>query len=661
MFDTPAKIVCILSLILFSFNACTVKDKNIVIYFEKTKTDSQNSTLKWLADKDNFRKSSYFETFEKYYCSNINNKNYIAASKALEIVSIQEINFEQYSERFFQIVTSFRDNYGQEIGEKKLGFLYFHIGSYQINQNYYKKAIENFKKIIAIGDFDYKSCEDVAYAYCDIGFCYSAIGEQNKAMEANLKSITYFDKNGNQDAKAVSYGNIALVHLFSKNYKKAELFFDKAIAHYNSSENIAIGMHNKTILYEEINDPKMYALIDSTYKYFNKSNVDNGPLKIAVYTYYVKKLLYDKDYKSAKVILNECKELVEDLNSGTSSDDYYSALAEYELATMDQILDTNLMLRALHVAEENDHYQNQMIYNGVLLENAIKNENFKQALFYSQKYDESEDKLATREIIAKTMELNEKHKATEKEHEIKIQKQTITAKNSTILIMILTLIAFALVAAVLYFRRKKNKILLKSKKAILFTKQLFEKTEEERKRIASDLHDSVSHELLALKSSKGFNIEEDKKAIDAIINDVRNISRNLHPIMFEKIGLRDSVQHLIDRLQASSDILINSEIDYHKNLSLSDELQVYRIIQEALTNIIKYAKAVAAKVEIREKNGVLFLKIIDNGIGFDVAKQMNSNQSFGIHNILERSKAVGGVPKIISSSKGTRIEIEIKN
>ncbi len=652
--------VCFLSLLFIGLNSCNPKEKKGVIYQEVKDEPPKDSTLKWLKERDNFNKTNYFETFEKFYQSKTANKNYTEAKDAIEIVSEQEIYFEKYSERFLKIIEKFRDNYKDRISSKNLAFLYCYLGSYQVDQSDYKNAIINFKKIIEIGAFDYKSCEDVAYAYCDIAFCYSATGEQQKAMSANLESIKYFERAGDEDGKAVSYGNIALVHLFSKNYKKAEEFFDKALRHYNSKENIAIGLHNKILLYEETSDPKMYTWIDSTYRYFNQNEIEDEPLKVAIYTYYVKKLIHDNQNEKAAIILNECKEIVEKLNSTSSWDEYYVALAEYELANNNKILDTNLILKALKVVEENDHYQNQIVFNKMLMENAIKQNNFQQALKYSEKFNKASDKLATREMIAKTMELNEKHRTKEIKQEIKLQKQTINNKNSTILLMMLSIIAFLLIATVLYFRRKQIKILNENKRTALYTKQLLEKTEEERKRIASDLHDSVSHELLSLKNSQGIDIEEDKKSIDAIINDVRNISRNLHPVMFEKIGLSDSVQNLIDRLQSTSEILINSEINYNKSLSVSAELQIYRIIQEALTNIIKYAKAIAAKVEIIENEGSIIVRIMDNGIGFDVEKQMDTNKSFGLHNILERSKAIGGLPKISSSEKGTSIQIEIR-
>jgi signal transduction histidine kinase len=192
-----------------------------------------------------------------------------------------------------------------------------------------------------------------------------------------------------------------------------------------------------------------------------------------------------------------------------------------------------------------------------------------------------------------------------------------------------------------------------------FTKQLLENTEEERRRIASDLHDSISHELLNLKSMFNQDLILVNAKIDIIINDIRGISRNLHPVMFDKIGLVLNIEQLVDRIQNQNNFFINTNINYKGTLSSADELQIYRIIQEALTNIIKYAQAHAAKITILEDKNKITIEIKDNGKGFDVKQALNSGKAFGLHNIIERSRVVGGEANIDSSGEGTIIYINI--
>jgi two-component system NarL family sensor kinase len=130
--------------------------------------------------------------------------------------------------------------------------------------------------------------------------------------------------------------------------------------------------------------------------------------------------------------------------------------------------------------------------------------------------------------------------------------------------------------------------------------------------------------------------------------------------MFDKIGLKATIDQMVERTQNINDFMVTAEIDYKGFLTSSVELQIYRIIQEALSNSIKYADAVAAKISVMENKSNIVIEIKDNGKGFNVQETLNNNHSFGLHNIIERSRAIGGEAKIVSDPSGTIITIEIK-
>lgn len=248
-------------------------------------------------------------------------------------------------------------------------------------------------------------------------------------------------------------------------------------------------------------------------------------------------------------------------------------------------------------------------------------------------------------------------------NEKKIQLQHLASQKSTIGFLLAGLIVILLSSIVYYLRLQQRQ---SQKEAIIqskFTQRLFESTEDERGRIARDLHDGLSHELLTLKrtlASEGLHKNTTTK-IDHIINDVRQISRNLHPVMLESLGLKICLDTLCEQYMNSGSLFISHQINYHNILSKPSELQVFRIIQEALNNIIKYAKADAAKLSIETNNNVTEISIQDNGIGFDVNTVLNSGKSFGLISIQQRSKAIGGIAHITSNQNGTLININIPN
>ncbi|MBP8156709.1 MAG: hypothetical protein KAX81_06745, partial [Leadbetterella sp.] len=132
-----------------------------------------------------------------------------------------------------------------------------------------------------------------------------------------------------------------------------------------------------------------------------------------------------------------------------------------------------------------------------------------------------------------------------------------------------------------------------------------------------------------------------------------------HPVMFDKIGLIPNVEQLLERVQNQNNFFVSAELKYSGFLTSADELQIYRIIQEALTNIIKYAKAHAAKISIIDDSSQLLIEIKDNGVGFNVKETLNSQKAFGLHNIIERSRIIGGIAHIGSNSEGTTVSIKI--
>jgi signal transduction histidine kinase len=244
-----------------------------------------------------------------------------------------------------------------------------------------------------------------------------------------------------------------------------------------------------------------------------------------------------------------------------------------------------------------------------------------------------------------------------------LQLQEIARKNATIGFLGTSVLAILLAAALFYLWFKKRQAQVEAARQAevqaAFTQQLFAETEAERARIARDLHDGISHELLGLKRSSLTDNNEAAQKVDGVIESIRQISRNLHPVMLDSIGLQLSIETFCEQFAEAHNIFINYNIDYSKVLDKNTELQVFRIIQEALTNAAKHAHAQAADVSMSDYNNGVLLKIQDNGKGFEVEKILNSGKSFGLQSIIERAKIINTKAEINSTPKGTIIELKI--
>lgn len=236
----------------------------------------------------------------------------------------------------------------------------------------------------------------------------------------------------------------------------------------------------------------------------------------------------------------------------------------------------------------------------------------------------------------------------------------VKQRNLWLAIIVFLILLFLIFLRLMMALKRKKRLREDVQMRARFTRQLFEVTEDERKRIASDLHDSIGNDLVNLRQMVDVEPGSLKMKIDTVIDEVRNISRNLSPAMFERVGLKITLEQLVERIQYSKNFMLTAELNYKGGLNPKDELQVYRIIQEAITNILKHADAIAGKIVLEESDELILIEIKDNGKGFSVSNSMNSTKAFGIHSILERSNAIGGDAQIQSDSSGTKIEIKIK-
>nr|WP_294933995.1 sensor histidine kinase [uncultured Flavobacterium sp.] len=656
-----SRIISIITLIIFL--GCGDKKENEVIY-KKEKPVKEDATKAWLHKVENYKKSkNYLSVLHKYYNQKIEEENYLQAAEVLDIACVYLADSYDFNAPFMATIKEFDAKYREEVPALKTTFVDAYLANYYFDKYNLKKACEHFKNITLLEPNDYNSCYNTARAYYDLSYIYYIMGKQNLSLASNQKSFEYFSKIDNPKGLAFVYSNYANIYTAIGDKKRAIQNADKAIKAYKSIDNtynVYIGLINKISIYDFMKDSRKAALIDSTYQAFTDSKDDSKILKIKLYDFKAENLIQENKLTEAKKILDDVKPIVEEIDSDDLTQEYKVTLAQYEIKNNPDYSNFDDIKKALPTLINNQQYEKVTMFYGVLQNNAIQNNDFKNALHYEaqkQIIADSIGNIATREKIA---ELETIYQTEKKEQEIAIQKTTILNKNTTIALLASLFLGLFLTAAVYITRQKQKKLKLEKQNAQLYTKQLLEKTEEERKRIASDLHDSVSHELLSLKNSFEEKNEVTNTKIDSIINDIRIISRNLHPIMFDKIGLKSSIEQLVERTQSINDFMVTAELEYSESLSTADELQLYRIIQEALSNIIKYANAVAAKITISENNNSLFVEIKDNGKGFNVTETLNGKNAFGLHNIIERSRAIGGEAKIVSDKNGTVITIEIK-
>lgn len=654
----------VLMVLIILLIACEQKKEHF--YFEKITPPQEDSTKVWLRQNDNYKanKEHYLNVFFTYYKTKLSKREYLNASKILDVITTKFVYFYDFDPRITKTVDEFDLKYRNKLPALKTTHIDNYYANLEFDRDNVKKAKDYFLKITALEPNDYKSCYKIARAYYDLSYAYFILGDIERSIEANEKSRIYSERIRDKES-------IVSVHLNYINIYKANGSFEKAISSANEAIKVFkeegntydyfMAKYNKCSVYGFFGKHQLKNnYIHTTYKEYLDSKFDSDVLLLCLSDYEIEALLNENKIKEAKIVLDRVKPVAARNTSQNWQNDYQAALALFEIKNDVKNCNTSYIEKSLPNLLANENYERANLFYNVLLEKALQNKEFEKAIFYMQETYRTKDSLSNIQNKLENLGLATKYETKEKEQKIQLQHEIITNKNTTILALSLVFIALLLSAFIYFLKQKQMKLFKEKEQSQQFTKNLLDKTEEERKRIASDLHDSVSHELLALKNSFESNHFKLNEKVDTIINEIRAISRNLHPVMFEKIGLVNSLEQFIERIENTHQFMISSEFSYQNTLSPEKELQVYRIVQEAVTNIIKYANAIAAKITIMETAEKISITIIDNGIGFNVEETLQSKDAFGLHNIIERSKAVGGAATISSSEKGTKIVIEIK-
>lgn len=224
-------------------------------------------------------------------------------------------------------------------------------------------------------------------------------------------------------------------------------------------------------------------------------------------------------------------------------------------------------------------------------------------------------------------------------------------------------------------RRQQLKDLENARDLQRLSAKLVTVQEEERRAIARELHDEVGQALSAIKvelsvaertigSTGPRHLLDDARAItEGALHTVRDLSHLLHPALLDDLGLPAAIDWYLRSFGKRYGLRVELLQDHmDERLTPEIEASAYRIVQEALTNVMKHARASACRVYVQRLPNTMLLTIEDNGAGFDAAETTRSGarQGLGLIGIRERASHLGGTVRIESTlAKGTRLTVEL--
>ncbi len=354
--------------------------------------------------------------------------------------------------------------------------------------------------------------------------------------------------------------------------------------------------------------------------------------------------------------------------------------------------------RSLEFESKRPYNEDKLNTYGLLSDTYDKLGDYKKAYLFSRRYEGLKDSIMNHERVIEQSKIVILYQTEAKEREIQsLEKENLAAlertqaqkRTVTLLTIGLGLLSLAIYYIISFYnqRIKASRIINQQKDQISDQKirelednlkissmqSMIEGQEVERERIAKDLHDSLGGLLSTIKlqfdnvQSKVKTIGKVKeyvtanKLIDAAVEEVRTISRNLQPGAMKDLGLIASLKDLFNRVDGKNYPVVTFQyFDFPEKIDNMKALSIYRIIQELLNNAIKHSKAKEILVQLSKQEEELVILFEDDGVGFD--PENLTRQGMGLENIQSRVNYLKGNLHIDSQmGKGTTFLIHIDN
>ena len=551
-----------------------------------------------------------------------------------------------------------------------LGVVYDISGKYDSSIYYYEKAIPIFNKI--------QNLKGRGSAVNNLGLIYWNIGEFDKALSFFFKALEDFEKIGNDRFASNALNNIGLVYFDIKNYRQSLTYHFKAKKIYEKlQDDYLLGAVSTNIA----NDYSCLHINDSA-EFFYKNAIslhtkakDDYGLSIA-YNGYAGQLAKQGDTSNALDYFRRTLTLKESMNELVGVSSILIQMSNIYHAQKNKTLELECLEKAKKISEENNFKKDLYeIYRG--LSRFYEETDTRLAFDYFKKYSLYKDSVFNETSNKQITELNTKYETGKKELLLKQQDLQLARKNSLI-IAITGLLLLLAIGGFYFYKRNQHRQERKLQDAVikqqdLATRAVIVAEENERKRIAADLHDGVGQMMSAAKmnlsvfeSELSFENQNQRTAFENVISlvdescrEIRNVSHQMMPNALLKSGLASAVKEFIDKIDSRViKVSLHTE-GLNERIDSNTETVLYRVIQECVNNVLKHSGASQLDIALIKDTDGIAVTIEDNGKGFNSSDKMKF-EGIGLKNIVSRITYLKGTVDFDSSpGNGTLVAIHV--
>lgn len=560
----------------------------------------------------------------------------------------------------------------------EIGQLYIDKGRFQDGLNYFKQA-EHWSK--RSGDK-----ELIAMYYNSVGLANFYLGNYEAAADHYYKALDEL-KTANKDESLTGvnvYSNLAVINLRLKQNDQAISFFNKA------EDRARIGQYNDKLAMILINKGEYYLGLkktDSSRVYFKEGlkiakKINKEDLQAYAYEEIGETYVAAGEYDKAIASLQQAIALSKGRYNYVAIDaSYVLAEAMYNLGDFNNA--ESLLLSSLKEAAASNLKDNTLKGYGILIDMYKAEGDYKKAIETMELAADLKDSLTSIEKTTAINQMQINYASAKKDEKIAQndlliaqQKSNIAQKNLWIALIAGSIF---LLVAILFgiYRNGRHKQRLQSEQIkslqqenrIGILKAIVHGEDNERERIARELHDGIggmlSATMMRFMSIRHANKEiaklpayyEVMELLEEMGDEIRKTAHNLMPEVLMKQSLPDALNSFCNYMQEGGTLQIDFQCyGSFENISQDFKLNIYRILQELIKNILQHAKATTALVELQLHDQLLTITVEDNGVGFDADKIVNG---LGLHNLQTRVRSLDGNYTFDSApGKGTSVYME---
>jgi signal transduction histidine kinase len=614
-----------------------------------------------------------------------------------EFISVDTLKAKNNFDKGFEIANNADDDMGRGMYHLYTAYLHCDKGKFDAGLNEFNEASKFLSQYLSGKKISAGEKEEADGYLLDAelsrGNVYLELYEYDKAVDMFWKVLGLINKTNFPDkvmAMASTYQSIANAYYHQAQYQTALGYYLQSLPYaekagsndFTAQTNIYIGMCF-TLL-------KKY---DSTAIFLKKAE----PIAIVSSNTFLKTMFYARSAELAR-FTNQCVKAVGLYDStiryaSVTGNNYMKATFTHAkakcLLKLNKISEARkTALEALSLAGAINKKREILEVQKVLADVEAAAGNYKQAYIYSEQYKAGSDSLHTTELTEKIQALDKKYQSQLKEEKIAqlqndaaLQKLNIERKNLVNFLLSGTALVLLIVSILTYRNYKQKQKLqeqrineLETEKQLAATEAVLKGEEQERTRLAKDLHDGLGGMLSGIKYSlntmKGNLImtpdnvqafERSMDMLDSSIKEMRRVAHNMMPEALVKFGLDTALKDFCADINKSGALHVsyqsiglgNTEIDQTTSIT------IYRIVQELLNNTMKHASAKNAIVQLSKTNGQIAVTVEDDGKGFDTSV-LKGTRGIGWSNIQNRVEFLKGKLDVNSApDKGTSVLIEL--